>query len=45
MGVIYRVEVPTYNEVFNQQIDAALAKRGKGTLKDLIYSGNTWTVE
>ena len=45
MGVIYQVACPTYNEVFNAQIDAAKEKRGKGTLKDLVYSGQTWTVE
>ena len=45
MGVLFKVEKPTYNQAFNAQIDAALEKRGKGSLKDLIYSGQTWTVE
>jgi 2-oxoglutarate ferredoxin oxidoreductase subunit beta len=45
MGVIYQTEVSTYNEVFNLQIKEATEKKGKGTLKDLIYSGQTWTVE
>jgi len=45
MGVIYKVEQPTYNDVFNKQIKTSMEKRGKGTLKDLIYSGQTWEVE
>ena len=45
MGVIYQNELMTYNDAFNQQLDQAIEKRGKGTLKDLIYSGQTWTVE
>lgn len=45
MGVIYQTEESTYNEVFNLQIKEATEKKGKGTLQDLIYSGQTWTVE
>ena len=45
MGILYKVEKSTYNEAFNAQLDHAIEKRGKGTLKDLIYSGQTWTVE
>jgi 2-oxoglutarate/2-oxoacid ferredoxin oxidoreductase subunit beta len=45
MGVIFQTEAPTYNEVFNLQVKEAVEKNGKGALKDLIYSGQTWTVE
>ncbi|MCB9761917.1 MAG: 2-oxoacid:ferredoxin oxidoreductase subunit beta [Alphaproteobacteria bacterium] len=45
MGVLYKVERPTYDALFNQQVDQARAKFGEGSLEKLIYSGQTWTVE
>jgi 2-oxoglutarate ferredoxin oxidoreductase subunit beta len=45
MGVFRCVERPTYNELINQQIESAVAKMGKGNLKSLLSSGDTWTVE
>ena len=46
MGVLYCEDRPTYNGAFNDQV--GLAKElagGQGTLEDLLYSGQTWTVE
>jgi len=45
LGVIYRVARPTYDGVFNQQLDYAVEKAGEGTLESLVYGGNTWVVE
>ena len=45
MGVLYQVERPTYNDILHAQIDASVEKKGKGKLMDLIYGGQTWTVE
>ena len=38
------VDAPRYEERLNEQI-AAAQKRGKGDLKALFTSGETWTVE
>jgi len=44
IGVFRAVDAPIYDEEINRQVNAAVAKRGKGTLKDLIWSGETWEV-
>ena len=44
LGVFREVERPAYSDVLRQQMEAATKKLGKGHLKDLIYSGDTWTV-
>jgi 2-oxoglutarate ferredoxin oxidoreductase subunit beta len=45
MGVLHRVERPTYDGVFNAQVDAAVEKQGEPSLEKLLYGGQTWTVE
>lgn len=44
MGVIRAVRKPTYDEVLYAQENEAIEKKGKGQLKDLLYSGDKWTV-
>ncbi len=44
MGVLYRQDKPTYNELANQQVDDAIAKQGAGDLNKLMYSGMVWEV-
>lgn len=44
-GVFRAVEKPTYDDLMNQQIRDIVAKKGKGTLEKLIYSGDTWRVQ
>ena len=44
MGVIRQVARPTYDEVLYAQEAEAKEQKGEGTLKDLIYSGDIWTV-
>jgi 2-oxoglutarate ferredoxin oxidoreductase subunit beta len=44
MGVLYRTEKPTYEQLAIQQVDDAIAKQGKGDLSKLMYSGMVWEV-
>ncbi len=44
MGVIRSVIRPTYHAGLMAQQEQAIAKKGKGSIKDLIYSGETWVV-
>ena len=45
IGVIRNVTRPCYNELVNAQVETAVDKKGKGDLKELLYSGQTWTVD
>ncbi len=44
-GVFRAVEKPTYEAMLQQQVDDALEQRGPGDLRELLHSGDTWTVE
>ncbi|HEY5936964.1 MAG TPA: 2-oxoacid:ferredoxin oxidoreductase subunit beta, partial [Kofleriaceae bacterium] len=44
MGVLYRTNKPTYEQLAWQQIEDAKAKQGPGDLTKLLYSGMTWEV-
>ena len=44
VGVIRSVQRPTHSELLNQQVEDAIAKRGRGNLTDLLDSGETWIV-
>jgi 2-oxoglutarate ferredoxin oxidoreductase subunit beta len=44
MGVLYRHDKPTYNDLANAQVEDAIAKQGKGDLEKLLYSGMVWEV-
>jgi 2-oxoglutarate ferredoxin oxidoreductase subunit beta len=44
IGIFRSIEAPTYDEEVNKQVGAAIAKRGQGKLRDLIWSGETWQV-
>jgi len=44
LGVLKRIEVNTYEDGFFSQIDDQLDKKGKGDIKKLLMSGNTWEV-
>lgn len=43
-GVFRQILKPTYDDMMETQIQAAIKKRGKGDLKELIYGTDTWTV-
>ncbi len=44
IGVFRDVEIPIFEDQVRGQIDAAVAKRGKGDLNKLFNSGDTWQV-
>ncbi|MGH0034385.1 MAG: 2-oxoacid:ferredoxin oxidoreductase subunit beta [Myxococcota bacterium] len=45
VGVFRAVETARYENLLAQQVDDAIAARGKGDLTALLHSGDTWTVE
>jgi 2-oxoglutarate ferredoxin oxidoreductase subunit beta len=45
VGIFRAVERPSYEKMLTDQIEAAIAKSGPGSLEKLIYSGDMWTVE
>jgi 2-oxoglutarate ferredoxin oxidoreductase subunit beta len=45
IGVIRRIERPTYEDLVHEQVDAAKAKRGDLSMKQLLHGNSTWTVE
>ncbi len=45
VGVFKAVQRPTYDQVFHQQIADVTKKKGKGDLKQLLISGDTWKVD
>ncbi|PWT93890.1 MAG: 2-oxoacid:ferredoxin oxidoreductase subunit beta [Blastocatellia bacterium] len=45
VGIFRAVERPTYEEMMEDQIEAAIAKSGPGSLERLINAGETWVVE
>jgi 2-oxoglutarate/2-oxoacid ferredoxin oxidoreductase subunit beta len=44
VGVFRAVEKPTYEEVLQHQVDHAIEERGRGDLKTLLHSGDTWEI-
>ena len=44
MGILYRHDKPTYEQLANQQVADAIAKQGPGDLTKLMYSGMVWEV-
>ena len=44
VGVFRAVEKPTYEDMLQDQVDAAKEARGQGDLKALLHSGDTWQI-
>ena len=44
MGVLYREERPTYEDLLHEQVDAAKEKKGEGSLEALFNAGDTYEV-
>lgn len=44
-GVLRAVSRPVHHDQLEEQIGAAIAKRGKGTLQELLTGDETWTIE
>lgn len=45
LGVFRAIEKPTYEQMMEDQLNESKKKKGDGTLKQLIYGGETWTVK
>jgi 2-oxoglutarate ferredoxin oxidoreductase subunit beta len=45
IGIFHSAEAVVFDKAVNAQLVAAVAKKGRGTLKDLIYAGECWDVE
>ncbi len=45
IGVLRAVQEPTYNELMEAQIAAAVEQKGSGDLQKLLSGRSTWTVE
>jgi len=45
IGVFKEIAKPTYDEGVETQINNVIKAKGKGDLKSLLYSGNTWEVK
>jgi 2-oxoglutarate/2-oxoacid ferredoxin oxidoreductase subunit beta len=44
LGVFRAVEATIYEEGVNAQVEAAIAKKGAGEMKDLVYAGERWKI-
>jgi 2-oxoglutarate ferredoxin oxidoreductase subunit beta len=44
MGVLYKHDKPTYEQLAIAQVNDAITKQGKGDLEKLLYSGMVWEV-
>jgi len=44
-GVFYKESKPSYNELFTNQVNEQIKAKGKGKLKDLIYTKNSWVID
>jgi 2-oxoglutarate ferredoxin oxidoreductase subunit beta len=45
IGVMRACNEPVYDQDVHTQIAQEVEKKGKGTLKDIIYAGDTWVVK
>ena len=45
LGVLRKVDAPTLEVAVREQIDEITARKSKGDLRSLIYSGTTWEVK
>ena len=44
IGVLYKENKPTYDDMMIDQIDQAIKSKGQGNLKELLNAGHTWEV-
>ena len=45
MGVLYQKERETFDHAARSQVIEAIERRGAGDLEQLVYGGDTWTVD
>ena len=44
IGVLYKEEKPTYNQMMMDQINQATKDKGEGDINKLLNMGHTWEV-
>jgi len=44
-GVFRDIDRPTYDDMLNDQVKASVQASGEGSLKELIYGSETWSVQ
>jgi 2-oxoglutarate ferredoxin oxidoreductase subunit beta len=44
VGILRRVQRPLHHELVADQIERARAQKGEGDLRDLLLTGDTWTI-
>jgi len=44
-GIFRQVTQPTYNDLLMEQVQQAVARRGRGSIEALLNSGTTWQVD
>lgn len=44
IGLLRQVSAPVFEEDMRRQVTEAIEKKGRGKLRDLIYTGDTWEV-
>lgn len=45
LGVLYQKKLETYEYLMEEQISTIKSKKGDGNFKELLYSGETWSVK
>jgi len=45
IGVLYTIDAPTYEDNISNQIKSAIDIKPKGSIQDIINSGDTWVVK
>ena len=45
IGVLYAIDVPTYEDNIASQISSAIKNKPKSSIQDIINSGDTWVVK
>jgi len=45
IGVIRKIERPTYESLIHSQVEEAKAKKGPGTWQELLHGNSTWKVD
>ncbi len=45
IGIFHDVEQETYDQAVNTQVQNVIDEKGEGSLKDLIYTPDTWTID
>ena len=45
IGVLYAIDAPTYEDNISNQIKSAIDIKPKGSIQDIINSGDTWVVK